>query len=229
MKAMFKIAIGASQDPDAAQAIGDAVAQALAGLDGADAQAGLLLNRGHRCDATLLKAIDDTWPGLKLIGCTGDTHQDERSIHLLLLSSPDLIFHLSSASSLTPNAELAAERALADFMPQAEHLALYLQLREQDCNWQHRFEQTLARLLPDHCSDLRSLLPPLNWPDCVEQYYLGRSVIQAPCPLLLACHRADESGGWRMTRQPGILRKKQGDTAWIYDTLVGDRRRKPAA
>lgn len=226
---MFQIAIGSSPHTDTAKAVGDAIAQALSGLGTAPAQAGIVLNHGHNADSTVLNAINDTWPALKLIGCAGGDSLSARRIQLLLLSSSDLIFQLGCTGISDDNAELAAEHSLAEFMPRSQQLALHLQLGDRNDAWQRQFSQAVQRLLPESCRDLTALLPPVDMPPSPQRYYLGQSCLSTPCPQLLALHRHATPDGWHMTRQPGIVRKKRSDTVWIYDTLQGDRRRKPAA
>ena len=228
---MFKIAIGTSQDSDPAQAIGDAVAQGLAGLENGEAQAGILFNSGHDADGTLLNAIHDVWPQIKLMGCAGHSAElgAEKSLRLFLFHSPDLLFHLSRPSQHGGSAELAAERALADFMHEAASLALYLGLGDEGDRWYHDFEQALGRLLPSNCANLSPLLPPVEMPAGPLRYYMGQQVVSDTSPVLLARHRNKETSGWRFTRQPGILRKQQNDAVYVYDTLIGERRRMPAA
>lgn len=226
---MFRIAIGGSADADAAQAIGDTVAQALEALAGEPPQAGILLNSGYASDATLLNAIDDTWPGICLTGCAGANGTAARELRLLLFSSPDLNFQLCVPPNQAANDDQAAESMLAELMPSAEHLALYFKpndRRQQDHN---SFDLALKRLMPDHCSDLTPLLPPLNWPQNINRYYQGRRVLDQRFPILIAREMAAPNDGWRFTRTPGILRKQQSESVWIYDTLDSERRRPSAA
>ncbi|MGJ8669449.1 MAG: hypothetical protein ACSHXK_08180 [Oceanococcus sp.] len=228
---MFKIAMGASHNVDTAQAIGDVVAQALAGLGNAQAQAGILFNCGYTADSTILNAIEDTWPQLKLIGCAGEAAPGStgQSLRLFLVDSPDLVFHLSRPLDSTDSAELAAEHALADFMHESANLALYLGLGDSNNRWYHSFEKAVGRLLPSHCNNLTPLLPPSEIPQTPHRYYMGRSVVEGACPILIARYRNQETSSWRFTRQRGIVRKRENESAYIYDTLIGDRRRMPAA
>lgn len=226
---MFRIAIGGSQDADAAQAIGDAIAQALDALQGETAQAGILLNNGYATDATLLGAIDETWPGICLTGCAGNADTQARGLKLLLFSSPDLHFQLCAPPSRSDSDDRAAESMLAEVMPMADELAFYFKPNDRRQQAHSEFAQSLRRLMPDHCSDLTPLLPPLNWPQNINRYYLGRRVLHDRFPILLGREITHKNDGWRLTRNPGILRKQQSDSLWIYDHLDSERRRPSAA
>ena len=226
---MFKIVLGCSHERDPAQAVGTVIAHAMSGLADARAQAGILLNSGHKSDSTLLRAIHETWPSINLIGCAGPGHNDQPSLSLLLLNSPDLVFHVTSgALNQTPQA--AAEHALSTFMDQAHNLALYLSLHDQSQPWPEDFVHAATRLLPEQCACLEPLLPPVEKPWQMDRYYQGREVTNNRLPLLLASNRVNDASGWRFTRQPGIVRKQHGEAVYEYDRLIGDRRRRqPAA
>lgn len=227
---MFKIAMGSNSEPDTAQAIGDAIAQALSGLDGSPAQAGILINQGHRADATLLNAIQETWPALNLIGVGGPAMGRSSHLRLMLLSSPDLVFHLSRGRHGVLTASLSAEQALSSFVSDRQSLALHLTLDNPTQPWNREFCDSVASLLPKNCSNLLPLLPPFNGPIQIDRHYYNQTVLHDDLPILLATHRNAETHGWRLTRQHGIVRKQYGESIYEYDTLVNDRRRaKPAA
>ncbi len=226
---MFKIVLGCSHERDTALAVGTVIAHTMSGLADARAQGGILLNSGHKDDATLLRAIHETWPTINLIGCAGSSEGQKRSLSLLLLNSPDLFFHVTSGQrNQTPQA--AAESALGAFMSQPENLALYLSLHDQAHAWAEDFVHATQRLLPEQCACLEPLLPPIEKPHYIDRHYQGCLVTTERQPMLLASNRVNNASGWRFTREPGIVRKQHGEAVYEYDRLLGERRRRqPAA
>lgn len=226
---MFKIVLGCSHERDPALAVGTVIAHAMSGLADARAQAGILLNSGHQDDATLLRAIHETWPTINLIGCAGSSESDTPSLSLLLLNSPDLVFHVTSGQR-DQSPQIAAEQALGGFMSHPENLALYLSLHDQSQPWPEDFVHATQRLLPEQCACLEPLLPPIEKPHHINRHYQGCSVTTERQPMLLASNRVNNASGWRFTRQPGIVRKQHGEAVYEYDRLIGERRRRqPAA
>lgn len=227
---MFKISVGSSCSTDAAEAVGDAIAQCLANLGFNTPKAGILLNEGHVQDASLLRAVTDTWPQMPLIGAASEVPGNERRLTLLLLDSPDLNFHLGVGRKNGKDAHQAAEEALSQSAQRVlDQISLCLTLPDESSDWHYQFNETIRRLLPGGVTYLNELLPVDNqgYHSGLTRYYCGNKVLLDSTPILLAttADEQDQGSGWSLTRQHGILRKTYGNRLYVYDTFAGDRRR----
>ena len=223
---MFKVTVCTSTLPDTAEAAGDLIAQGMASQLSAQPQAIVLLNSGHEDDSTLLAALHDTWPDTPLIGSAAQAAGTDPRVSLLLLSSPDLRFHVSLGVRVPSSPTHAAEQALADVMRNDASVALCLTLPESLHEWSNTFSNFVHKLLPYGTPFLDELLPNAEMKAYAPstRYYHGRKVLSEAVPIILACHQRDEDQSWRFTRQRGIVRKACGEHIYEYDTLIGDRR-----
>jgi hypothetical protein len=224
---MFRVTVCTSTLTDAAEAVGELIAQALRGLSGQQPQAGVILNQGHDADSTLLAALTDTWPDMPLIGCASAAGNELR-MTLLLMASPDLTFHIGLGERVPDSPAHAAEQALMAAMHHSDQVALCLTLPESLYEWSNSFAGAVRKLLPVGTPFLNELLPhsELRAFGPGERQYFGRKVLHDEVPILIASANqiAADDHSWRFTRQRGIVRKLSAEHVYEYDTLIGDRR-----
>jgi hypothetical protein len=67
---MLRMAVGHSDELDPAEAIGIAIDQCRASLDGAQPQAGLLLASFHSFEPAVVDAVRHAFPGIRVVGST---------------------------------------------------------------------------------------------------------------------------------------------------------------
>jgi hypothetical protein len=116
---MLKTAVGHSNDPDAASAIAEVVAQCQLTLAGHCPQAGILLAAVDFDHALMLKAIQQAFPGIDLIGCTTDGEVSstlgfqQDSLVLTLFCSDVLEIRAGLGRHLADGPVAAAQQAIA--------------------------------------------------------------------------------------------------------------------
>jgi hypothetical protein len=107
---MLKVAVGHSDDADAAYAIADAVTQCQTALAGQQPQAGILLSAVDFDYEAMLAHIYETYPALQLIGGTTDGEVSSQlgfqqdSVVLVLFASDTVTIQagLGLSASKTP-------------------------------------------------------------------------------------------------------------------------------
>jgi len=115
---MFISAVGHSEDPDAIGAIEEIQEQVDEVLKGHKPKAGILLCAIDFEYQELLKAINENWPGLELIGCTTDGEVSskvgfsEDSVVLILFASDTIDITAGIGEGLANNLEFACKKAV---------------------------------------------------------------------------------------------------------------------
>ena len=106
---MFTIAIGHSEDIDSSDAVKEVLAQCQQDLGSAKAQAGLLYSAIDHDFDVLLQGINETHPGIELIGCTTDGEISsklgfvEDTVSLILFHSDEIEFKAGVADRISDN------------------------------------------------------------------------------------------------------------------------------
>lgn len=113
------VSIGHSEDLETLDAITDVIASCESQLDDALPQAGLLIASVEHDFAILQEAILARWPGLELIGCTGDGEISsvmgaaEDSVALMLFCSDRVTIRTGVGYDVSRDPEAAVRQALA--------------------------------------------------------------------------------------------------------------------
>jgi hypothetical protein len=115
---MFKAAIGHSEDPDSREAITEVLAQCQQGLAGEIPQAGILLAAIDFDYPLILAQIQETFPGLQLVGCStnGEISSvsgfQEDSLTLMVFSSDQVTIRAGLGRGLSKNIDTAVQEAI---------------------------------------------------------------------------------------------------------------------
>jgi hypothetical protein len=115
---MFKAAIGHSEDPDSSEAITEVLAQCQQGLAGEIPQAGILLAAIDFDYPLILAKIQETFPGLQLVGCStnGEISSvsgfQEDSLTLMVFSSDQVTIRAGLGRGLSKNIDAAVQEAI---------------------------------------------------------------------------------------------------------------------
>jgi len=123
---MLKIALGHSDDVDSLDAIEEVLARCHAELDGAKPQAALLYTGIDFEHEVIVKAIHHAYPGILLLGCTGNAEisskmgLQEDSVTLACIHSDQIKFALGLGEGLGGDVKGATEQAVAQAKSQLE-------------------------------------------------------------------------------------------------------------
>jgi hypothetical protein len=115
---MLKIAVGHSNDPDSHEAIQETLAQCQASLDGCIPQAGLLFVALNFDYELILRQIDQTFPGIALIGGTTDGEISsvlafqQDSLTLVLFSSDEIEIRAAVGRNVSQNPVAIARQTI---------------------------------------------------------------------------------------------------------------------
>lgn len=122
---MLKIGIGHSEDIDSAEAIADILEQCATGLEGIQAQAGLVYASNDHEFELILNTINEAHPNIQLIGCTTDGEMSstlgftEDSLNLILFSSDEIEFTAGVADGVSRNLVASITQAVRDAKSQS--------------------------------------------------------------------------------------------------------------
>lgn len=225
---MFRLTVGSSSNPDTAEAVGEIIARALERMTAECPQAGIIYNRGHSQDATILRALKDTWPEIRLVGFASEA-PGPATLTVMLMSSPDLEFHVGSARRAQRDPMHAAEQALGCLSaPMIKRVTLCLTPPSSDQAWINGFSRNVEQLLPPGTVQLRELLPYPDKQDApvANRLYLDGEVLTDTAPVLFGVQRRGRhTDGWRHTRHSGVMRRLCDEDVYEYDQVVGERRR----
>jgi len=123
---MFIAASGHSDDIDSLSAFAEIREQCEAALKGQSPQAGILFAGIDFEHQLLLDAINETWPGIELIGCTSDGEISsclgfrEDSISLLLFASDTIDFSFGLGRNLSKDPLAACSQAVEQARAKSE-------------------------------------------------------------------------------------------------------------
>jgi hypothetical protein len=115
---MFKASIGHSEDPDSSEAITEVLAQCQQDLAGEIPQAGILLAAIDFDYPLILAQIQETFPGIQLIGCSTNGEMSsvsgfqEDSLTLMVFSSDQVTISAGLGRGLSKNIEAAVQEAI---------------------------------------------------------------------------------------------------------------------
>lgn len=123
---MLRMAVGHSDDVDAADAIAIAVEQCRAQLDGLAPQAGLLVATFDSFDSSLVAAVRDAFPGCAVMGSTSSAEMSstsgflEDSVSLALFASDDIDVTAGLGLGLDRDVDAACRAAIAEARSQTD-------------------------------------------------------------------------------------------------------------
>jgi hypothetical protein len=114
---MLKMAVGHSDDVDAADAIASVIEQCRAALDGLSPQAGILFAAYDSFDQSVVDAVRDAFPGVRIMGATSAAEvssvsgYQEDSITLSLFASDNVDLTVGLGAGLADDADAACRAA----------------------------------------------------------------------------------------------------------------------
>ncbi len=117
---MLTMAVGHSDDPEPADAIAAVIAECRATLDGRAPQAGLLFSAFDSFDPSIVAAVRDAFPGVRVVGATSGGElssmggYQEDSITLALFASDDVEIRVGMGQGLATDAGAAARAAVEE-------------------------------------------------------------------------------------------------------------------
>jgi hypothetical protein len=116
---MFKVHVGHSEDPDSRLAIEEVLQQCCQQLAADIPQAGILFAALDFDHAFILDRIQETFPGIELIGCTTNGEMSsvlgfrEDSLILMVFCSDQIIIRAGLGRGLSQNIDAAVQEAIA--------------------------------------------------------------------------------------------------------------------
>jgi hypothetical protein len=213
---MFKVAIGHSEDPDAADAVNEVLDQCRAQLGSHAPQAGIVFCAVDYDYAVILRGIRDAFPDLQLIGCSSGGELSSRrgyvedTLLLALFASDTISMAAAVVRNMSSDITAAVDAALADARGRLKAEPV-LCLTFPDI-----FTVGTVRLVEGLKRSLGALFPVLGggasdpWQfDRTREFY-GDEVLQDAAPLLLFAGPLDWAcnvvSGWEpFTSQKRIM------------------------
>lgn len=119
---MFKAGVGHSDDIDSSDAADEVIAQVRTALDGVSPTAGLLfcsINNDHK---KIITRINDTFPGIELIGCTSDGEVSsagafsEESVTFIAFASDTITIKAALGRNVSKDGDKSAKMAVESAM-----------------------------------------------------------------------------------------------------------------
>ncbi len=223
---MLKTAVGHSNDPDAASAIADVLAQCHLALADHRPQAGILLAAVDFDHGLILHRIQQTWPGIDIIGCTADGEVSstlgfqQDSILLTLFCSDVLEIRAGLGRHLAQSplaaAQEAVEQARSDRPPQ-----LCLTVPESLTTSGVAIINSLKAIL-GNSFPIYGGLAGEEWQFKRTYQFYQTEVWQDALPILLFSGRAlrfscGVASGFQPVSQPGRVTKSTGLTLYTID------------
>ncbi|MEA2646511.1 MAG: hypothetical protein QOE92_1594 [Chloroflexota bacterium] len=123
---MLTMAVGHSDDPVAADAIAAAIEEARGGLGGRSPQAAILFSTVETFDPSMLAAVQEAFPGVRLMGASSSAEIStsggylEDSISLALLAADGVDITVGLGSGLGADVDAACRTAVAQAMAATE-------------------------------------------------------------------------------------------------------------
>lgn len=224
---MLIAASGHSEDIDTLSAFDEVREQCEAALNGSSPKAGLLFTGMDFEHQELLDAINDTWPGIELIGCTTDGELSsslgfrDDSISLLLLASDTVHFAAGLGRGLHADAEAACAQAVEQARAKSKlEPRLCVATPESLAVSGQRTVELLRKALGEtvdlfggRAADHRKYERTLQ--------FCGREVVSDSVPILLlsgpVVYSFGVASGWRPIGDPGIITRSQGNVVYEID------------
>lgn len=189
---MLKVGLGQAEGSDTRRVVERAIEDCLKQLQGVAPQAGIIFAGPHFNHRLMLEIINETFPGMGLIGCTTSGNfssyhgVSEDAITLTLLSSDVLNFSVGAGNGLAADWSGAVDRAISTATSSLhESPSLCLTFPQ---GYTVPFEQVLERLdtrLGPDCSVFGGLAGNLLGEDSHILQFCGREVFKDGLPILL--------------------------------------------
>ena len=223
---MLKTVVGHSNDPDAASAIAEVIAQCHFALIGQRPQAGILLAAVDFDHGLMLNHIQASFPGIAIIGCTTDGEISstlgfqQDSVLLTLFCSDDLEIRVGIGRHLSHNplaaAQQAVEQAKSDRPPQ-----LCLTVPESLTTSGVAIIKSLKAIL-GHLFPIYGGLASEEWQFKRTYQFYQTEVLQDALPILLFSGSALQfssgvASGFQPISQPGRVTKSDGLTLYTIN------------
>jgi hypothetical protein len=223
---MLKTVVGHSNDPDSANAMAEVMAQCRVALAGQRPQAGILLAAVDFDHELLLNRIQQTFPGLDLIGCTTDGEVSstlgfqQDSVLLTLFCSDVLDIRAGIGRNLSHHPPTAAQQAIdqakSDRPPQ-----LCLTIPESLTTSGVATITSLKAILGDNFPIYGGLAAE-EWQFKRTYQFYQTEVLQDALPILLFSGSAlyfssGVASGFQPVSQPGRVTKSVGLTLYTID------------
>lgn len=119
---MFDVAVAHSNDPQTEDAVNEILEQCTGQLKGQSPQAGIVFASIDHDHEQVLKALNQSFPGIQLIGCTTDGEMSsvlefqQNSLTLMLFCSDTVIFQAGMGEHISDNPKGIARDAVQDAM-----------------------------------------------------------------------------------------------------------------
>lgn len=244
---MLKAIVGHSNDPDTTFAIAEVLEQCLTGLAAIKPQAGILLAALEFDHTEILKHINQTFPGIQLIGGTTDgeissiLEFQQDSLVLILLYSDQVEFHAAVGRQISSNPVTIAQQTVQLAQAQSQQpTALCITTPES--------LTTSGLLILDGLQQALGEKVPIVGGTTCDQWqfrqtyqFFGKEVLSDALPILLLSGPVlwghGVSTGWTPVGKKGKVTKVEGNVLYevdgqpvleFYRDYLGDIRPSPA-
>ncbi len=224
---MFIAASGHSDDIDSLSAFAEIREQCEAALKGQSPQAGILFAGIDFEHQLLLDAINETWPGIELIGCTSDGEISSRlgfredSISLLLLASDTIDFSFGLGRNLSKDLLAACSQAVEQARAKSElEPRLCIVVPESLTISGQKTVEALRQVLGDEV-DLFGGRAADNRKYENTFQFCGREVVSDSVPILILSgplvYSFGVASGWNPIGTPGTITRSKGNVVYEID------------
>jgi hypothetical protein len=244
---MLKAVVGHSNDPDTDVGITEVLEQCLTELAGIKPQAGIVLAALDFDHAKILQRINQTFPGIQLIGGTTDgeissvLEFQEDSLVLILFCSDEIEFHAAVGRHISSDPVAIAEKTVQTAQSQAQYptslcITTPESLTTSGLLILQGLQQALGREVPivggTTCD---------QWQFQQTYQFFGQEVLSDALPILLLSGHLlwghGVSSGWTPIGKKGMATKVIGNVLYevdgqpaleFYRDYLGDIRPSPA-
>ncbi|MEM9265126.1 MAG: FIST N-terminal domain-containing protein [Cyanobacteria bacterium P01_F01_bin.13] len=244
---MLKAVVGHSNDPDTAFAIAEVLEQCLTALADLKPQAGILLAALDFDHVEILKHINQTFPGIQLIGGTTDgeissvLEFQQDSLVLMLLCSDEIEFHAAVGRQVSSNPIAIAQKTVQTAQAQTQHTtALCITTPESLTTSGLLILEGLKQALGENVPIVGGTTCD-QWQFRQTYQFFGTEVLSDALPILLLSGPVlwghGVSTGWTPVGKKGKVTKVDGNilhevdgqpTLEFYRDYLGDIRPSPA-
>ena len=224
---MLTLAIGHSEDPDEEGALEEVLSKCAEQLAGRTPTLGVLYAAYDFDAKVLLDGILNTYPDLKLVGCTTDGEMSscggftEDAVVLTLFSSDSIQFSVAVARDLSLDSSLSIKKAVDELLGQSvEPPEVCLAMPDSLTVNPAKVIEELFSILPEKCT-VAGAGAADQWTFDGTRQFFGREVLRDAMPIYSlhgpVVHSYGIGSGWKPIGKTAVVTKSSGNTIYTID------------